>query len=121
VIGVLPQLQPGENSILRVNDSVAIALICWLVEVSEGKKPLGFGEACCGVKLPNSSDPLSTRPFPFRSRTRNAFVDPIAVHATCTGVPSAKISNTTPFAASVSKKPDPSMSTIIGEGLHPPS
>jgi hypothetical protein len=65
--------------------------------------------------------PLSIRPFPFRSRTRKAFVDPTAVHATCTGIPLAKISKTTPLVASVSEKPNPSTSTMIGEGLHPSS
>src|SRR2546428_708146 len=48
-----------------------------------------------GVWLPNSSEPSSILPLPFRSSAKNAIGAPVAVHAMRFGVPSASISNMT--------------------------
>src|SRR5580704_1275963 len=77
-------------------------------------KPFGLLEGACGVKLPNSCLPLSTRPSA-SGRARNALSAPWAVHPIWIGVPVPEISNRTPNAALVRKNPFPLTSTIMGE------
>jgi hypothetical protein len=73
----------------------------------------GFG---CGVKLPNSSVPLSMMPFAFRSRASHASSEPKAVQETRSAFPSLSRSKFTPPDASVRLKPFPEMSMVIGVG-----
>src|SRR6266496_3966692 len=83
------------------------------------RNPFGAADAGCGVILPNSSAPLSIRPFPLRSRTRKALVELAAVHAICNGTPSLRILKITPPEVLVVEKPLPSTSMMIGDVLIP--
>ena len=76
------------------------------------------------VKLPNNSCPVSIVPLPLRSRTSQASSELGVVQATRKGEPFARMSKSTPPAASVSLKPLPETSIKTGEtqlgssGLH---
>src|SRR5215207_249730 len=91
---------------------------CALSYSARARKPLrempvaGSG---CGVKLPNSSLPLSIVPLPLRSSTRNASSEASDVHASCSFSPSLSKSKLTPPSVSVSRKPFPRTSISIGD------
>jgi hypothetical protein len=55
---------------------------------ARARNPLGLAEGGCGVKLPNSSRPLSIVPLPFLSRARKASSEPRAVQPRCSALPS---------------------------------
>src|SRR5882724_57071 len=75
------------------------------------------GGSGCGVKLPNTSAPLSMTPLPFRSSVSQASSLPAAVQDRCSAVPSTLRSKFTPPALSVNEKPSPF--TSISTGLPP--
>jgi hypothetical protein len=58
--------------------------------------------------------------LPLRSKTSHASADAAAVHEICIGLPSALMSNITPFCAFVKLKPLPATSMTIGEMQRPP-
>src|SRR6185295_6868353 len=77
-------------------------------------KPLGLVELGCGVKLPNSSCPLSILPLPFLSRAKNASSEFIAVHAIGSAKPLELRSKLVPCCGSVKSNPLPEMSMRMG-------
>src|SRR6266404_1161850 len=77
-------------------------------------KPFRLFDRGCGVKLPNSSRPLSTVPFPFLCSTRKASSEPAAVQSSRSVVPLVLMSKLTPRTASVRLNPLPSTSMRMG-------
>src|SRR6185503_15581148 len=83
----------------------------------KARKPFLYspaGGAGCGVKLPNNSDPLSTKPLPFRSNTNHASSDSAVVQESFSLKPSLSKSNSTPVSLPERLKPFPATSITIG-------
>lgn len=106
-------------SLLLISPSLLPPLSCLSYSAS-ARKPLGFQEADCGVKLPNSSFPFSIVPLPLRSNASHESSEYAVVHETPSGIPLLLRSKRTPPGLPVKRMPLPAMSIRMGEagGLH---
>src|SRR6185369_463055 len=81
---------------------------------ASAKKPLGLGDAGCGVAFPNSSLPPSIVPFPLRSKASQESSEPALVQESLSLIPSLFRSKLTPPAAPVRLNPSPFTSITMG-------